>query len=167
MNEPYNELCMDGILKLEQKHLETNGLTYILHMLKDFQVKWIIFILLHVHNEQLWLGHPILRTKKMIHKITRFPMLNKEKTTKTLGRAKLTKITLAKWDGRGMKLSAVNDMELNLGMHLISHKIYSSSWLNNVSYKIVDLSYKVVENNLSFNLTKMLLNQLNKNMERI
>ena len=43
MNEVFNELFVDGILK--PKHKETKCLTHILHMLKDFQVKWIKFIL--------------------------------------------------------------------------------------------------------------------------
>ena len=126
MKEAFNELCVDGVLKPEHKHLETKGLTHILHMLRDFQVKWIRFILSHVHKMQVWLDHPILITKKMIHKITRLPMLNKAKTTKTLGQVKLTKRTLVKWDGRGMKLSGVIEMELKFGIHVIFYKIYSS-----------------------------------------
>ena len=72
------------------------------------------------------LEHPILITKKMPHRITRSPMLNKVKTTETLGWVELTKWTLTKWDGRGMKLSGIIDMELKFGIHVISHKIYNS-----------------------------------------
>ena len=65
--------------------------------------------------------------KKMIHQITRLPMLVKEKNTKTLSRVELEKKTLSKWDGRGMKISCVADMELKFGIHIIAHKIYSSN----------------------------------------
>lgn len=74
---------------------------------------------------------------------------------KTLGQVKLAKRTLTKWDGKGMKLNRVTDMEIKLGIHVIVHKIYNSSRLNNVSYKAIDLSYKVVKNNLSFDLTEL------------
>ena len=85
-------------------------------------------------------------------------MLAKAKMTKTLGQAKLEKKTLAEWDGRGMKIRGVTDMKLKFGIHVISHTIYSSSRLNNVSCKVVDLAYKVVKNNLSLDLTELLLN---------
>ena len=65
-----------------------------------------------------------------------------------------------------MKLSGVIDMELKFDIHVIAHKMYSLSWLN-VSCEVVDLAYKVVKNNLSFDLAKLLLNQLRKNIESI
>ena len=63
----------------------------------------------------------------MIHRITSLPMLTKEKITKTLSWVELEKKTLAKWDGRGMKISCVIDMKLKFGIHVIAHKIYISS----------------------------------------
>lgn len=50
MNEAYNELCLDGVMKPKHKHLEMKDLMHILHMLRDFQVKWIRFILSRVHD---------------------------------------------------------------------------------------------------------------------
>ena len=94
-------------------------------------------------------------------------MLEKEKSTKTLSRVELEKKTLAKWDGRGMKISCVIDLELKFGIHIIAHKIYSTSKENSVSCEAVDLAYKVVKNNLSLDLVNLMLNQFNKNMEII
>jgi hypothetical protein len=94
-------------------------------------------------------------------------MLAKAKTTKTLGRVKLEKKTLAKWDGRGMKISSVSDIELKFCIHIIANKIYISSRLNSVSCEAMDLAYKVVKNNLSFDLAEILLKHFNKNMESI
>ena len=94
-------------------------------------------------------------------------MLAKEKSTKTLGRVEIEKKTLAEWDGRGMKISCVTNLELKFGIHIISHNIYSSSHLNSVSCEVVGLAHKVVKNNLSFDLAELLLNQLNKIMESI
>ena len=87
--------------------------------------------------------------KKMIHRIKCLPMLDKAKMTKTLGRAKLERKNLIEWDGRGMEISSVTNMELKFDIHIITHKIYGSSRLNSVSCKAVDLAYKVVKNNLS------------------
>ena len=89
------------------------------------------------------------------------------KSTKTLGWVELEKRTLAEWDGRGMKISCVIEPNLKFGIHIIAHKIYSSICPNSISCEAIDLAYKVVKNNLSFDLAKPLLNQLNKNMESI
>ena len=103
----------------------------------------------------------------MIRQVTGLPMLAKEKSTKILGWVELEKKTLAKWDGRGMKISSVIDAKLKFRIHVIAHKIYSLSHLNSVSCETVDLAYKVVKNNLSYDLVDLLLIQFYKNMGRI
>ena len=50
MDNSLAELCVDGTLKPEHKHLETKGLTHILHFSMKLQVKWLRYILSHVHN---------------------------------------------------------------------------------------------------------------------
>ena len=84
-------------------------------------------------------------------------MLAKAKSTKTVSWVKLEKKTLVKWDGKGMKISYVIDIELKFGIHIISCKIYFLRRPNNVSYKEMDLAYKVVKNNLSFDLAELQL----------
>ena len=54
-----------------------------------------------------------------------------------------------------MKINGVTNMEIKFGIHVIAHKIYSSSQLKSVSYEVVDLALKVVKNNLSFDLAKL------------
>lgn len=127
MDNALAEICINGTLKPEFKHLEMKGLTDIPHFLRSFQVKWIRYILSRVHNGQLGLEQPILITKKMIHKITSLPMLSKVKTTKTLSQDELQKLTQAVWDGRGLKLNNVTDVELNFGICVVAYKLYSSS----------------------------------------
>ncbi len=103
----------------------------------------------------------------MIHKITGLPMLSKAKATKTLGREELQKQTLAEWDGRGLKVNTISDVKLRFGIHVIAYKLYSSSRLNSVPSEAVDLALKIVKKNLEFDLSKVLLKQLNKNMDSI
>ena len=106
-------------------------------------------------------------TKKMIHKLTGLSMLSKAKTTKTLGQEELQKKTLAEWDNRGLKINNVTDIELRFGIHIIAHKIYSSSWLNKILCEAVDLAYKVVKKNLEYDLSDVLLKILNKNIDSV
>lgn len=167
MDEALGELCVNDVLKPEHKHLEDKGLTHITHLPWNFQIKWIKYILSRVHSGYLWLEQPFLITKKMIHRITNLPMLSKSKATKTLGWDVLKKKTLVEWDGKGMKISNVTDAELKFGIQVIAHKIYNSNCLNSVSCKAVDLAFKVMKNNISYDLTDLLLKQFNTNMESI
>ena len=50
MDDALGQLCVNGVLKPEHKHLETKGLTHIPHMPQEFQIKWIRLILSWVHN---------------------------------------------------------------------------------------------------------------------
>ena len=109
MDDALGELCVNGVLKLEHKHLEDKGLTHIPHLPQIFQIKWIRYILIRVHDGKIWLEKPIEIMKKMIHCITGLPMLTKAKTTKILGQVELEKKTLVQWDGRGMKINSVTD----------------------------------------------------------
>ena len=45
MDNALAEMCVDGALKPEHKHLETKGLTHIPHLPHNFQVKSIRYIL--------------------------------------------------------------------------------------------------------------------------
>lgn len=89
-------------------------------------------------------------------------MLDKPKATKTRAHGELAKNTLAKWDDRGMKLNNVTDMEIKFGIHVKAYKIYSSIKLNSVPYEAVDLAFKVVKSNKSFDLIELQLSQLGK-----
>ena len=83
-------------------------------------------------------------------------MVNKVKTTKTLGQEELQKKTLVEWDDIGLKINNVSDVELRFGIHIIAYKKYSSSQLNSVLCEAVDLAYKVVKKNLEFDLVDLM-----------
>lgn len=160
-------LCENDVLKLEHKNLKVKGFTHIIQMPKNFWINWIKLILRQFHDMSFWLEKTYPVTKKMIHRIIGYPMIEKSKTTKTLGQVELKTLTLVEWDGRGMKLNNVTHMEIKFCIHVITHKIYSSSCANNMPCKEMDLAYKIVKKNLSFNLVKLQFSQLRKNIESI
>lgn len=167
MNEAYSTMCENGVLKEEHTHLETKGLTHLGFMPKVFEEKWVRFILSCVHDMEIWLEQPIKITKKMVHRVTGLPMLDRPKATKNIPRNELAQKTRAVWDGRGIKLNAVTDVELKFSIHAIAHKMYSSSWWNSVPCEVVDLAYKIVKNDLVFDLAELQLTQFSKNQESI
>ena len=80
--------------------------------------------------------------------------LDRPKVTKNLPQAELTKKARAEWDGRGMKLNGVTNMEIKFSIHVIAHKMYKSSQQNSVPCEAMDPDYKVVNKNLSFDLVE-------------
>lgn len=128
---------------------------HVLYMQRDFKIKWIRFILRRVCDMSFYLKKPMKIMKKMVHQVMSYPMLDRLKTTKTLALGELIKKTLEEWDERGLKINNVTNIEIKFGIHVISHEIYNSSRPNNAPCEAVDLAYKVVKKNLSFDLSKL------------
>ena len=53
MTQVFNELCENGALKPKYTHLESKGLTHMIHMPWDFQEKWVRYILRKFHEMHL------------------------------------------------------------------------------------------------------------------
>ena len=66
-----------------------------------------------------------------------------------------------------MRINNVTDIDLRFGIHIITHKIYHLSQLNNVPCEAIDLAYKVVKKNLEYDLANALLRKLNKNIDSV
>ena len=82
-------------------------------------------------------------------------MLDKPKATKNLSQAKLIGKTGVEWDERGLKITRVTNMEIKFSIYVITHKMYNSSWQNSVACEAMDLAYKVVKKDLSFDLAEL------------
>lgn len=50
IREAYDNLCNEGILKVEFKVVERKGLTCALELLKNFKIEWIKIILRKIHD---------------------------------------------------------------------------------------------------------------------
>jgi hypothetical protein len=81
----YEKLCDEGVLKEEFKIVEKKGLTRTLEFLGNFKIEWIKVVLSWIHDMKFWLyNEPIKITKKMIHKVTGYPTLDKKKMMRHL-----------------------------------------------------------------------------------
>ena len=94
-------------------------------------------------------------------------MLDKPKTTKTLGQVELAKKKNSKWDGRWMNHNGVTNIKIKFGIHVIAHKIYSSIQLDNIPCEALDLAFKMVKINISIDPAELQMSQMRKNMESI
>ena len=137
----YNKLCDDGILKDEFSIVEKKGLTRALIFSIVFKTEWIRIVLNRIHDGEFWLEKgPVKITKKMIHRVTWFPTLDRPKTLRSDKRETIENNTGAKWNNRGMTIDTITKPLLDFYIIVISHKFYQSSRLNSVPYIAMDVA---------------------------
>lgn len=160
-------MCQDGKLKDDHTHIEIKGLKNALYFLKEFKTEWIRVVLNQVHKGKMWLDEPIKITKDVIQMVTDYPTNDKEKNLRHPPRTETEKLTGANWDGRGMRINTITDLETRFGAYVITYKIFQSRRPNNVPCRAVDITYKVVRKGLQLDLTELMLKQLEENMRTI
>ena len=64
-------------------------------------------------------------------------------------------LTKAKWNGHGMSIQGIEDILIEFYVCVIKHKVYQASKLNNVPCVGVDLGYKIVKKDHSYDLAKL------------
>ena len=80
IREACKKSCNEETFNNEFQTIERKGLTRVLEFLWNFIIKWIKVILSKVHDMKYWLKNELVEiTKKMIHKGTCYPTLDKKK----------------------------------------------------------------------------------------
>ena len=93
----FEKLCDNGILKDEFSIVERKGLTKALVFPSVFKNEWIRIVLSRIHDGSFWLEQgPVKITKKMVHRVTGFPTLDRPKTLRSDKRDTIEKNTSAK-----------------------------------------------------------------------
>ena len=67
----------------------------------------------------------------------------------------------------GMKIDTIKDPLLDFYVRIISHKFYQSSRLNSVLCIAVDVAYKLVKKDHTYDLAELMLQQINENLGAI
>ena len=93
----------------------------------------------------------------MVHRVTGFPTLDQPKTLRSDKRETIEKNTGAKWNNRGMTIDTITKSLLDFFVRIISHKFYQSSRLNSVPCMAVDVAYKIVKKDHTYDLADLIL----------
>ena len=96
-------------------------------------------------------------SKKIVHRVTIFPTLDWPKTLRSDKREVIEKNTGAKWNNKGMKIDTIIEPLLDFTVRVISHKFYQSSRLNSVPCIAVDVAYKLVKKDHTYDLAELML----------
>ena len=66
-----------------------------------------------------------------------------------------------------MTIDTITEPLLDFAVRVISHKFYQSSRLNSVSYIAVDVAYKLVKKDHTYDQIELMLQQINENLGAI
>ena len=100
---------------------------------------------------------PVKFTKKTVNRVTRFQTLDQPKTLRSDKREAIGKNNGAKWNNRGTTIDTIRDPLIDFVVRIISHKFYQSSRLNSVPYIAVDVAYKLVKKDHTYDLAEMMV----------
>lgn len=123
IREAYGKLCEDGVLREKFKIVEKKGLTHALDFPNVFKTEWIEILLSRIHDSSLWLENvPIKITKRIIHRVTGYPTLDRENTMRSESKEVIEKNIGAMWNKRQMTIGTITDPLIDFAIRLISHK---------------------------------------------
>ena len=90
-------------------------------------------------------------TMKIVNRVIGFQTLDWLKSLRSYKREVTEKNT------SGMKIDTIKDPLLEFVVRVISHKFYQSSRLNSVPYIVVDVAYKLVKKDHTYDLSKLMM----------
>ena len=158
IREAYDKLCENGVLKEAYQIIEKKCLTRALDFPTMFKTYWIRIVLGKIHDGSLWLEDgPVKISKRIIHRVTRYPTLEWPKTLRSDSKEAIEKNAGAKWNKRGMTIDTNMDPLVDFIVRVISHKFYQSRKLNSVPYIVVDVGYKIVKKDHTYDLIELQL----------
>ena len=95
-------------------------------------------------------------TKKTVHRVTGIPTLDRPKTLRSDKKEVIERNTGARWNNRRMAIDKITEPLLDFSMRIISHKFYQSSRSNRVPCIVVDVAYKLVKKDHTYDLVELM-----------
>ena len=100
---------------------------------------------------------PIKITKKIVHRVRRFPTLYQRKTLRSDNKEAIERNIGAKWNKKDMTIDTITEPLLDFVVRVISHKFYQSSRLNSIPCIGIDVAYKIVKKDHTYDLAELML----------
>ena len=106
-----------------------------------------------------------MKIKKLIvHRVTRYPTLDWSRAIRSDAKEVMEKNTGALWNNRGMTIDTITNPLIDFAVKVITHKFYQSSRLNSVPCVVVDIGYKMIKQDHTYDLAELQPQQINENL---
>lgn len=106
-------------------------------------------------------------TKKIVHRVIGYPTLDQPNIMGSEAKEIIERNTGAVWNKRGMTINTIKNPLIAFTVRVIVHKFDQSNRLNNEPCIIVDMGYKIVKKDHTYDLAKLQLQQLIENLGAI
>ena len=103
--------------------------------------------------------------KLIIHRVTRYPTTDHSHAIRSDSKEIIEKNTGAIWNKHDMTIDTITNPLVEFVVRVIAHKFYQSNRINNVPCIAVDMGYKMVKRDHTYDLAKLLLQKINENLE--
>ena len=112
-------------------------------------------------------GGLVKLTKLIIHRVTGYPTTNRSHSKRSDSKEIIEKNIGAIWNKHGMTIDTITNPLVEFAVRVIAHKFYQSSIIKSIPCVAVDMGYKMVKRDHTYDLAKLLLQQINENLRAI
>lgn len=134
------------------------------YFLEDFEEEHIRIILSHVHGENMYLERTHTITKEAIHVVTGFWSTGEVPKLRRFCKETITTLTSSTSDGHAFPINRIKDPAVKLATMVIGYRIFYSSRLNSVLSATVHTTYKMIVENVDYDLCEAIRSQLILNL---
>ena len=161
LKEAYDRLCENGKLKDEYQIVERKGLTHALNTPTVFKTEWIKIVLSQIHEGYIWLEKgPVKITKRIVLRVIGYPTLEWSRAIKSDAKEVIEKNTGAQWKKRGMTTDTITNPLIDFVDRVIAHKFYQSSKINSIPCVAIDIGYKMVKRDHTYDVAELQIQQI-------
>ena len=101
--------------------------------------------------------------KSIINQVIGYSTLDRPKSMKSDVKEVIEKIISVVWNNRRMSTDSILDPLIGFVVRVIAQKFFQSRKINTVSCMAIDLGYKIVKRDHTYDLIELQLQQLSKN----
>lgn len=158
-------LC-DKSGKIQPKYIRVyeKGFHNATYFLEDFEEEHIRIILSSVHGENMYLERTHTITKEAIHVVTSFWSTGEVPKLRQISKETITTLTSSTSNGNAFFVNNIKDPMVKLATMAIGYRIFYSSRMNSVPSVAVHTTYKMIDQNIDYDLCEAISSQLMLNL---
>lgn len=143
------------------------GFHHVVNFIHDFEEENVRYVFSRIHNQFMWLYRPHKITKEAIHVVTKLWATGEVPLLRTIPKDDVNRLTKSKWDGHAMTMNDIDDLAMKFASMVIDYKVYYSRRINRIPRVAIHTTYRMLKENIDYDLAEALRTQLVLNLETI
>lgn len=158
----------NGVMREEHKHINQLSIMKILDLCEFDEDEWFKILLSRVHDQFIWIGDKLVKIcSDLIHEITGLDNTGVTPIAEKHVKKEVETLTHSKWDRRAMIVNDIFQQDVRLIAMILGYKFYYSSRPNSVSVGVIMMAWRMVKENVKYNLCEVLAQQFLENVKLV